>query len=98
MVMLPAADLAGTGMKTLTPDIQIGVGVTDLPEGIAIDEGGGIWFAASQGKFARLAPDQLTSGGEKTPATIITSADVGSAGDFGLFPAPAGLPLYHSWP
>jgi hypothetical protein len=98
MVMLPAADLASTGTKTLTPDIQIGVGVTDLPEGIAIDEGGGIWFAASQGKFARLGPDQLTSGGEKTPSTIITSTDVGSAGDLGLFPAPAGLPLYHSWP
>jgi sugar lactone lactonase YvrE len=98
MVMLPVADLAGTGTKTLTPAIQIGNSVTALPEQIALDEGGGLWFAASQGKFARLAPDQLTSGGEKTPSTIITSADVGSAADFALFPAPAGLPLYHSWP
>lgn len=98
LVFLPAADLAGTGTKELTPTIQIGVSVTALPEGIAIDEGGGIWFAASIGKFARLAPDQLTSGGDKTPGTIITSADVGSAGDFALFPAPAGLPLYHAWP
>jgi sugar lactone lactonase YvrE len=98
LVMLPAADLAGTGMKTLTPAIQVGVSVTGLPEQIALDEGGGLWFAASQGKFARLAPDQLTSGGDKTPSTIITSADIGSAGDFALFPAPAGLPLYHSWP
>jgi len=98
MVMLPAADLAGTGTKTLTPAIQIAVSVTALPEGIALDEGGGLWFAASLGKFARLGPDQLTSGGEKTPSTIISSADVGSAGDFALFPAPAGLPLYHSWP
>jgi len=44
------------------------------------------------------APEQLTSGGEKIPSTIITSADVMSAGDFALFPAPAGLPLFHSWP
>ena len=98
LVQLPAADLTGMGSKELTPAIQIAVSVTALPEGIVLDEGGGIWFAASVGKFARLAPDQLTSGGEKTPSTIITSADVGSAGDFGLFPAPAGLPLFHSWP
>jgi sugar lactone lactonase YvrE len=98
MVQLPAADLAGTGTKDLTPAIQIGVSVTALPEGISLDEGGGLWFAASAGKFARLAPDQLTSGGEKTPATIITSADIGSAVDVALFPAPAGLPIYHSWP
>jgi len=98
LVELPAADLVGMGNKELTPAIQISVSVTALPEGIVLDEGGGLWFAASAGKFARLAPDQLTSGGEKTPGTIITSADVGSAGDFGLFPAPAGLPLFHAWP
>jgi sugar lactone lactonase YvrE len=98
MVMLPAADLAGTGMKMLTPAIQIEVSVTSLPEGIAFDEGGGLWFAGSQGNFVRLGPDQLTSGGNKTPGTVITSADVMSAGDFAIFPAPAGLPLYHSWP
>ena len=98
MVLLPAADLAGTGSKELTPAIQIGVSVTALPEGIALDEGGGLWFAASMGNFVRLAPDQLTTGGDKTPSTIITSADVMSAGDFAIFPAPAGLPLYSAWP
>jgi streptogramin lyase len=98
MVMLPAADLTGTGSKELTPAIQITVSVTALPEGIALDEGGGLWFAASAGAFARLAPAQLTSGGAQTPGTIITSTDVMSAGDFALFPAPAGLPLYHAWP
>jgi sugar lactone lactonase YvrE len=98
MVMLPAADLTAMGMKELTPAIQISVSVTSLPEGVAFDEGGGLWFAGSQGKFVRLGPDQLTSGGEKIPGTIITSADVMSAGDFAIFPAPAGLPLYHAWP
>jgi sugar lactone lactonase YvrE len=98
MVMLPAAELTGTGMKTLTPAIQIGVSVTALPEGVAFDEGGGLWFAGSRGNFVRLAPDQLTSGGDKTPSTVITSPDVMSAGDFAIFPAPAGLPLYHTWP
>jgi sugar lactone lactonase YvrE len=98
LMQLPAADLAGSGMKTLTPTIQIAVSVTALPEGIALDEGGGLWFAGSVGTFVRLAPDQLTTGGDKIPSTVITSADVGSAGDLALFPAPAGLPLFHSWP
>jgi sugar lactone lactonase YvrE len=98
LVFLPVADLAGMGRKELTPAIQIAVSVTALPEGIVFDEGGGLWFAGSVGTFVRLAPDQLTSGGDKVPATIITSADVASAGDFALFPAPAGLPLFHAWP
>lgn len=98
LVQLPAADLTGTGMKELTPAIQIAVSVTALPEGIALDEGGGLWFAGSVGNFVRLGPDQLTSGGDKVPSTVITSPDVMSAGDFALFPAPAGLPLYHAWP
>jgi sugar lactone lactonase YvrE len=98
LVMLPATDLTGMGSKELTPAIQIAVSVTALPEGIALDEGGGLWFAGSQGNFVRLGPDQLTSGGDKTPSTVITSPDVMSAGDFALFPAPAGLPLYHAWP
>jgi streptogramin lyase len=98
-VQLPAADLAGTGTKELTPAIQIAASVTSLPEGVAFDESGGLWFAASIGKFARLGPEQLlASGADVVPSIIITSADVGSAGDVALFPAPAGLPLYHSWP
>lgn len=98
MVKLPASDLAGTGTKDLTAAVQIGADVLALPEAMAFDEGGGLWFAASAGKFARLGPEQLTSGGPKTPSTIITSADVGSATDMVLFPAPAGLPLYAAWP
>jgi sugar lactone lactonase YvrE len=98
VVKLPASDLAGTGKVELTAAIQIGADVLALPEGMAFDEGGGLWFAASQGKFARLGPDQLTSGGMKTPSTLITSADVGSGTDIAIFPAPAGLPLYAVWP
>jgi hypothetical protein len=49
-------------------------------------------------KFSRLAPDQLTSGGMKTPSTEITSADIGYTEWFSLYPAPAGLPLFHSLP
>jgi sugar lactone lactonase YvrE len=98
MVKWPAAELTGTGRKEQTPAIQLGVSVTALPEGIAFDESGGLWFAASQGRFVRLGPDQLTSGGMKTPSTVIASPTVNYARDFAIFPAPAALPLFHSWP
>jgi sugar lactone lactonase YvrE len=95
---LPAADLAGTGSKQLTPAIQIKLSVTALAEGIAFDESGGLWLAGSAGNFLRLGPTQLTSGGDKTPEVIITSPDVGYASWFALYPAPAALPLYHRLP
>ncbi len=98
LVKWPASELSGTGRKEQTPAIQIGFVVTALPEGMAFDESGGLWVAGSQGRFLRFGADQLTTGGDKTPSTVITSADVRSAGDFAIFPAPAALPLYHRWP
>jgi streptogramin lyase len=98
IVKWPASDLSGSGRKELTPAVQMSLHVLVLTEGLAFDESGGMWIAASQGKFFRLSADQLTSAGQKTPSTIITSPDVDYALDFAIFPAPAGLPLYHSWP
>lgn len=98
LLRLTPADLAGTGSKTVTPAVQIAMSVTGLPGGLAFDEGGGLWVAASAGKFIRYAPADLASAGMPTPAVVITSADVGYADFFGIYPAPALLPLFHRLP
>jgi hypothetical protein len=98
IVRLTPADLMGTGMKTVHPAIQIELTVTALPVGLAFDESGALWMASSNGKFARLTRGQLAASGMSTPEVVITSADVGHADYFGIYPAPAALPLYHRLP
>jgi hypothetical protein len=98
LARLTPADLGGTGPKTVTPTVQIALSVTGLPAGIAFDEGGGLWLAGSAGKFVRVGPSLLTASGTVTPEIVITSPDVGYAQSFGLYPAPAALPLYHRLP
>ena len=95
---LTPADLAGTGMKTITPLVQLILGVQSLPLGIAFDEWGGLWFADRAGRFACLAPAQLTASATVTPSIVIASPDLGSAGWFALYPAPAFTPLAHALP
>jgi sugar lactone lactonase YvrE len=95
---LTAADLAGTGSKTVTPAIQIVQSVSAIVSGIAFDEQGGLWLAASAGNFARLGPEQLGASGTVTPAIVISSPDVAYAGWFAIYPAPAATPLAHRLP
>jgi len=99
---LTPTDQSGSGSKTLTPAIQVSIPVGAVLEGLAFDEGGGLWISYSAGKFARLSSAQLTasstSGSPTTPERIITSTSIGSAGGLALYPAPAGLPLYHRLP
>jgi len=99
---LTPSDQSGSGSETLTPSPQVSIPVGALLEGKAFDEGGGLWISYSAGKFARLSPAQLatssTSGSPTTPERIITSASIGYAGGLALYPAPAGLPLYHKLP
>jgi streptogramin lyase len=96
---LTPADLGVSGTtKEVTPSIIITVDVTAVLDGLAFDESGGLWFAFTAGRVARLAPTQLgtsTSAGAPTiPSTIITSADIGSAGTLSFFPAPERSPLF----
>jgi sugar lactone lactonase YvrE len=97
---LAPADLAGP-TKDVVPSVIITIDVLALLESIAFDESGGLWLTYSQGKLARLAPEKLgastSPGTPATPTTIITSADIGSAGYLAFFPAPAALPLYSSF-
>ena len=95
---LDAADLQGTGTKTITPLVQIITDVQALPYGIAFDEQGGLWLAYTVGRFARLAPSQLAASSSAAPQIVITSSDLGSAGWFAIYPAPAFTPLAHALP
>ena len=81
-------------MVTLPCRCTIYVGA--LLEGIAFDESGGLWLTYSRARFARLASSQLgtssTAGAPAISQTIITSANIGSAGALAFYPAPAALP------
>jgi hypothetical protein len=96
------ADLAGTGTKGVVPAVQITVGVGALLEGMAFDEGGGLWITLDAGAFGRLSPAQLgTSSGAGAPTTpdrVIPASGLGSGEDIALYPAPAALPLYSALP
>lgn len=98
LAALSPTDLAGTGAKTVTPAIQIGTDVLGLPIGIAFDEEGGLWLAAAAGKFARFSQAQLAASGAPTPDVVITGSDLGYAGWFAIYPAPAFTPLEHGLP
>ena len=82
--------------------IQISIAASGLLEGIAFDEGGGMWIPLSAGKFGRLAPAQLTtsstSGSPTTPERVINSPDMGYANSLAMYPAPSNLPLFHKVP
>ncbi len=99
---IPSTELTGTGDRQVNPPVRLTVSVAALIEGLAFDEGGGLWTAFSSGKMARLDPSQLTTsttGGAPTvPQTVITSGDIGSVGNVALYPAPASSPLYHRLP
>jgi sugar lactone lactonase YvrE len=100
LVHIAKTNLAGTGASTPAVASSISVGVGALPQAIAFDETGGLWISApSSGKIARLAPTQLgtstTYAAPTVPERVFTSADIGSAGDIAIFPAPKALPLYH---
>ncbi len=99
---LTSSNQSGSGNQTLTPSIQVSVPVGAVLEGMAFDEGGGLWITYSAGKFARLSSTQLgtssTSGSPTTPERIITSSSIGNAGGLALYPAPASLPLFHKLP
>jgi sugar lactone lactonase YvrE len=92
------SEQVGTGPKTITPGVQITTDVSTLPVGIAFDQDGGLWVAHAVNKFARYDPTQLTASSAATPSIIISSADVGSASWFAMYPAPAFTPLYHKVP
>ena len=97
IAMIDTSTQALTGTVTITPLTQLVTDVAALPTGIAFDEEEGLWLAYSQGRFARFDVNQLTGSGPALPATIITGSDLGSAGWFAIYPAPAFTPLAHAF-
>ncbi len=103
---VPAASLADTGAQSVQAAVSFAVGITALPDLPAFDDGGGLWLNLASdvagGTFGRFSPMQLTmstgTGGAVVPATLITSASIGTGLPLAFFPAPAGLPLFHSLP
>lgn len=99
---VPAAELAGTGPRSATPLVRISISVSAVLEGLAFDEGGGLWLPYSAGKLARLSPAQLTvstgSGAPTVPDTIITGSSLGSAQGPAFYPGAKGTPLFHALP
>ena len=98
LARLTPADLAGAGRKTITPTVQIVLDVQALPTGLAFDEAGGLWFADRAGRFSCLRANQLLFSGLATPDIVIASPDLGYAGWFAIYPAPAFTPLAHALP
>jgi sugar lactone lactonase YvrE len=90
------------GTSVVAPGVRVRLPTALRPAGLAFDDSGGLWMAGAPGTLARLAPDQLRTssavGVPAVPERVITSPDVGLAGNVAFYPAPKGLPLYHALP
>lgn len=99
---LAAADLEGTGEKPVTANVSIIIDVLALLHQPAFDESNGLWLGLDDGRIGRLSAEQLgmsaPAGDPATPSIIIESSSVGAQLPVAFFPAPQGLPLYHSIP
>jgi hypothetical protein len=98
---LPRGARGVSGPVTVNPGVRLTLPADAQPAGLAFDEEGGLWFGLSGGKLARLGPLQLAlpaSAAPIVPERVITSPDVGRAGNVALYPAPSGLPLFDALP
>jgi len=99
---LAALDLEGTGIKDVKANVSFDVDVLALPSTPAFDDGNGLWVSLGEGNFGRYAPGTLgrsvASGTPVPPDVMIQSDSVSAALPLAFFPAPEGLPLYHSLP
>lgn len=99
---IAAADLEGTGTKEVAANVSIGLDVNALAHQPAFDDGNGLWLSWTDGHIARLSPEQLGTstepGAPVSPEVLVKSASVGASLPLAFFPAPQGLPLYHSIP
>jgi len=99
---IASADLDQTGEKSVKANVSFDIDVLALPSTPAFDDGNGLWLSLSDGHFGRFSPTQLgrsvAAGTAVTPDVLITTDSVTSGLPIALFPAPQGLPLYHSLP
>ncbi len=99
---LPSSALNGSGEAEVTADVTFTLDVGALFARPAFDDSGALWIAYTQGKIAGLSAEQLTvssgPGAPVSPAVVIDSPNLNYAANLAFFPAPAGLPLFHSLP
>lgn len=96
------SDLSQTGDKPVKAHTSFVVGVTALPDALAFDDSNNLWISLESGFFGGFSPTQLSeshgTGAPVTPKILIGSSSVGAGLPVAFFPAPAGLPLFHSIP
>jgi sugar lactone lactonase YvrE len=101
-VRVAASALHGSGTTDVQPEVRITLGVSALLDGFAFDGWGGLWSAGSAGSVVGLSPEQLAistgPGAPTVPEVVIRSPDIGYASNVAFYPAPPGLPLFHSLP
>lgn len=91
--------LGQTGTKAVDANVSITIGVLALLNQPAFDDSNGLWLGLGMGKFGRFTAEQLsTSGLNVNPDLVISNDGITSELPFTFFPAPKGLPLYHSLP
>jgi hypothetical protein len=99
---LGAADLEGTGEQDATASVSFTMDVQGLPATPAFDDSDGLWVGLADGYFGRFSPAQLGvsagPGAPVAPSVLMSSASITTGLPLAFFPAPAGLPLYHSIP
>jgi hypothetical protein len=99
---LASAALDDMGEQEVKSNVSFTVDVAALPGTPAFDEGNGLWVDLAEGQFGRFSPAQLGSskpnGAPVTPEVLITSDSISTTLSVAFFPAPQGLPLYHSIP
>ena len=97
-----AGALGGAGEQALQAHVSIPIGVSALLNSPAFDEGGGLWLGLGSGALGWLSPEQLATsvaaGESVTPARVLTTGAIGADLPVALYPAPAGLPLFHALP
>lgn len=105
---LTAADLAGTGVRTVEAAVAFRLSPSATSGAPAFDESGGLWLTltgptAAGSQLGRISREQLALNDDESflqPEVRITSRSVGWAhlSSLAFFPAPQGLPLFHSRP
>ncbi|HEX2873382.1 MAG TPA: hypothetical protein VHP33_19120 [Polyangiaceae bacterium] len=99
---LAATDLDGMGNQAVTASHSFTMDVLGLPATPAFDEGNALWVGLADGNFGKFSPAQLVvskgPGDPVTPEVLITSNSITTGLPLAFFPAPEGLPLYHSLP
>jgi len=99
---LASSVLDGRGTKSVKANVSFDIDVLALPGTPAFDDGNGLWLSLADGELGRFSPEQLGSSAEPgtavAPDLLISSDSISTSLPVALFPAPQGLPLYHSLP